>query len=108
MAKMGLKPKAVFGSIDVTNGVGMELRMRLDSADQATQWAITMKQQLGAMGGMLKLDKLDVSSEADDLKVSVGVTPATLPNVTKQLKAIAKMSADADPNAGKGGGMCAP
>ena len=36
-AQAGVKPKAVFGSINVTDGLTVDMRIRLGSPDEATQ-----------------------------------------------------------------------
>jgi hypothetical protein len=75
--------------------------MRLESVDQATQWAITMKQQLGSLSGMLKLDKMDITGEGEDLHMLAAVASSNLGTMFKQMKALAGM-------AGGGGGMATP
>src|SRR5262245_53012220 len=44
-AQAGVKPKAVFGSLNVTDGLTVDLRIRLGSADEATQLVNMMKGQ---------------------------------------------------------------
>jgi len=69
MASMGVKPKAVFGSVNVTDGLSVDMRMRLDSPDQAAQMANAFKGQAQAMVSMV--DKLDITNDAADVKVAV-------------------------------------
>ncbi len=68
-AAMGVKPKAVFGSINVTDGLTLDMRMRLDSPDQAAQMASTFNSQAQAVVSMV--DKLDITNDASDVKVSL-------------------------------------
>jgi hypothetical protein len=60
-AQMGVKPKAVFGSVNVTDGLSVDVRMRLESADQATQMANAFNGQLAAFKSMV--DKLEVGND---------------------------------------------
>jgi len=86
LAALGIKPTHVFGSLDVATGLDLDLRMRLASADQATQSAAMMKSQLGSAAGMLKIDKLDATSDGRDLKISILVTQANIPGMLKALQ----------------------
>ncbi|MBS1122386.1 MAG: hypothetical protein H6Q90_4614 [Deltaproteobacteria bacterium] len=81
-AAMGFKPKAVFGSLNVTDGLTLDLRMRLDSADQATQIAQMGKSQ--AAGAASMFDKLDIVSDGADVKVSIALSNAKLQSLIKQ------------------------
>lgn len=78
LAMAGIKPSSVFASVDATSGINLDLRMRLASQDQATQSATMMKTQLGPAAGMLKMDKLDVSADGQDLKFIMVVSAANL------------------------------
>lgn len=80
-ASMGVKPKAVFGSVNVTDGLALDMRMRLDSADQATQMANTFKGQLAGFSSMV--DKLDVGNDGADLKVVVAMSQQKLEALVK-------------------------
>ena len=83
LGAMGMKPKAVFGSINVTKDLTAALRLRLASADEAKNMQkqlAPMVQQAGAM-----FDKLAVSSEAADLKINLSLS-------TQKLMALAKMA----------------
>ncbi len=99
LGSLGLKPKAVYGALSVTDGLEFELRMRVASPDQATQWAMTFKQQVNGAAGMLHLDKHEVEADGSDVKVSVGVTAKNLTAMVASLKQVAAMAAG-----GMGGG----
>lgn len=73
---MGVKPKAVFGSVNVTDGLAVDMRMRLDSADQATQLAKGFEGQVAAMRAMV--DKVEIGSDGADVKVVVALSSAKL------------------------------
>jgi hypothetical protein len=81
-AAMGFKPKAVFGSVNVTDGLTVDFRMRLDSADQATQIAQMGKSQ--AAGAASMFDKLDIVNDGSDVKVSIALSNAKLQSLIKQ------------------------
>lgn len=80
-AQMGLRPKAVFGSINVTDGLAADIRARLDSADQATQTVTSFKGQLASMASMF--DKLDLTNEGADVKLVAAASKDKLDNLVK-------------------------
>lgn len=80
-AAMGVKPKAVFGSLNVTDGLAVDVRMRLESADQATQMANAFRGQLQGFQSMV--DKLEVGSDNADVKVSVAMSQQKLEALVK-------------------------
>jgi hypothetical protein len=82
-AQMGMKPKAVFGSLNVTDGLAVDVRMRLESADQATQTANTFRGQLQAFQQMV--DKLEVTNDNADVKVVVAMSQQKLEALVKNL-----------------------
>jgi hypothetical protein len=82
-AQMGMKPKAVFGSVNVTDGLSVDMRMRLESPDQATQMANTFRGQLEAFKTMV--DKMDIGAEGADLKFSVAMSTQKLEALVKNL-----------------------
>lgn len=85
----GIKPSHVFGSLDTSAGLNLDLRFRLASADQATQSATMMKAQLGPAAGMLKMDKLDASSDGQDLKLNMVVSKANIGPMMSAIKGLA-------------------
>jgi hypothetical protein len=85
-AQMGVKPKAVFGSVNVTDGLSLDVRMRLESADQATQMANTFNGQLAAFKSMV--DKMEVGNDGADVKVVVAMSQQKLEALVKNLGAM--------------------
>lgn len=77
-AQAGVKPKAVFGSINVTDGLTVDLRIRLGSPDEATQLVNMAKGQTSSPQVKQMFDKLDVTSEASDAKISIAMSQAKL------------------------------
>lgn len=73
-AQAGVKPKAVFGSINVTDGLTVDMRVRLGSPDEATQLVNMAKGQINNPQVKQMFDKLDVTSDGSDAKVSVAMS----------------------------------
>jgi hypothetical protein len=67
--QLGVKAKAVFGSINVTDGLATDIRVRAESPDAAAGLATLLKSQGQQVGKMV--DKLDVGSDGAEVKVSV-------------------------------------
>ena len=81
-ASMGFKPKAVFGSVNVSDGLAVDLRVRLETPEQATQIAGMAKGQVGQFAKMV--DTLDIAAEASDVKVIVAVSATKLEGLISQ------------------------
>jgi len=75
-AALGLKPKALFGSINVTDGLTADLRMRVDTPDQAAQTAAGISQQVGMVKQFV--DNIGVTSEGTDVKLTLAISNAKL------------------------------
>jgi hypothetical protein len=69
VAAMGIKPKAVFGSLNVTDGLSLDMRMRMDTPDAASQLANMGKAQLAQAAKMF--DQIDVAADGSDVKFTV-------------------------------------
>jgi hypothetical protein len=82
MAGMGVKPKALFGSLNVTDGLSVDFRMRVDTPDQAAQLANMGKSQ--AAGAKQYFDKFDIGNDGADLKVSLSMSPQKLKALAAQ------------------------
>jgi hypothetical protein len=101
-ASMGVKPKAVFGSVNVTDGLSVDVRMRLESADQATQRANAFNGQLAGFKSMV--DKLEVGNDGSDVKVSVAMSQQKLEALVKNLGAMFGGRGGGGMGGGMGGG----
>jgi hypothetical protein len=77
-AQAGVKPKAVFGSLNVTDGLTMDMRIRLGSADEATQLVTMTKGQTNNPQVKAMFDKLDISNDGADAKFSVAMSQQKL------------------------------
>ncbi len=85
LGQLGMHPKRIFGSLNVTDGLGLDLRVRMSSADEATQLTTMAKGQIGSPMVKAMFDKLDVTSDGAEVHVDVAMTEA-------QLKSIAAMA----------------
>jgi len=75
-ALLGLKPKALFGTINVTDGLTADLRMRVDSPSQAAETAAGLSQQVGMAKQFV--DNIGVTSEGADVKLTLAISNAKL------------------------------
>lgn len=73
-AQAGFKPKAVFGSINVTDGLTVDMRIRMGSADEVTQFVNMAKSQTGSPQVKQMFDKLDVTADGSDAKIAIGMS----------------------------------
>lgn len=97
LQSMGVKPQAMFGSVNVTDGVSVDLHMRLGSPDEANNLVTMLKGELGQAKQFF--DKVDVSSDGQDAKFDISMSK-------DKLKLIAGMFAGmAGGMLGGGGGM---
>jgi hypothetical protein len=69
MSSLGVKPKAIFGSVNVTDGLSLDMRMRLDTPDAAAQLANMSKSQLQQAAKMF--DKADVTNDGADVRFTI-------------------------------------
>ncbi len=74
MGSMGVKPKAIFGSINVTDGLTVDMRMRLGTPDEAKQLVTMLQGQLNNPQVKQMFDKLDVAQDGSDAKFSVAMS----------------------------------
>jgi hypothetical protein len=84
----GQPPQIVFGSINVTDGLALDLRARLDAPENATKVGAFLKSQLQQAAKMV--DKLDVTNEASDIKISVVVSSQKLQDLITQFGGMAR------------------
>jgi hypothetical protein len=81
-AQMGFKPKAVFGSVNVTDGLTVDMRIRLDTPDQAAQISNMANSQVAQFKPMV--DKLLIVNEGADVKFNVALSTVKLEALIKQ------------------------
>lgn len=73
-ASAGVKPKAVFGSVNVTDGLTVDLRIRLATPDEATQLVNMMKGQINNPQVKQMFDKFDVTNDGSDAKIAIAMS----------------------------------
>ena len=81
MSGMGTKPKAVFGSVNVTRDVTADVHIRVASPKDATSFAATIKQQVAALSSFV--DKIDVTSAGTDVSIAVLMSNAKVQTLIK-------------------------
>ncbi|HEX4421121.1 MAG TPA: hypothetical protein VH165_24555 [Kofleriaceae bacterium] len=82
MGSLGIKPKAMFGSLNVTDGLAVDLQMRLETPDAATSLATLAKGQLDQAKTMV--DKAEVTSEGTDVKFTIVMSSQKLQSLLQQ------------------------
>jgi hypothetical protein len=85
MGAMGVKPKAVFGSVNVTDGLTLDMRIRLGSPDEAKQLVTMLQGQINNPQVKQMFDKLDVAQDASDAKFAVAMSNQKLQQLTSML-----------------------
>ena len=74
MGGIGLKPKAIFGSVNVTDGLTLDMRIRTEKPDDAKSFVTTMQGQINNPQVKQMFDKLDVSQDGADMKIAVAMS----------------------------------
>jgi hypothetical protein len=83
MQATGMRPKALSGSVALASDVNASIRMRLESADKASQFATMAKGQVASAQALF--DKLAVGSTGADVTVALSLGPEKLDNLVKML-----------------------
>jgi hypothetical protein len=81
LSKLNIKSKALFGSVNVTDGVAIDLRLRVDSEEQAANLAKGMESQ--AAGFAQFADKVEIDSEKADVRFKVSLTQDKLQTLVR-------------------------
>lgn len=79
--KAGIKPKAVFGSVNVTDGLTLDLRIRMATADEAKNFVSMAQGQIGNDQIKSMFDKLEVTADGNDAKFGVALSKQKLENL---------------------------
>jgi len=85
-AAIGTKPKAMYGSLNVSDGLALDMRMKLDSPDVAAQMAAKFKEQSAQAAAMV--DKIDITNEADVVKMNLVLSNQKLQALVTQFGAL--------------------
>jgi len=98
MGSLGVKPKAIFGSVNVTDGLTLDMRIRLGTNDEAAQLVNMLKGQISNPQVKQMFDKLDVAADGTDAKFAVAMS-------NQKLQQLAGMMAGMMGGMMGGGGM---
>lgn len=66
------RPRAILGSVNVSNGLAVAARVRLDTADEATNVTAMVQGQLGMAATIF--EEIAVSAEAEDMVIQIRMT----------------------------------
>jgi hypothetical protein len=81
----GSKPQAIFGSLNVTDGLTVDVRFRMATPDEAKAMVDMMKGQTNSAQVKQMFDKLDVGVDANDAKLSVAMSQEKLKNLAQMI-----------------------
>ena len=101
---MGIKMKALFGSLNVTDGLTVDLRLRLGSPDEATNMVSMANGQLAQAKQFF--DKIDVKSDGSDVKFDIAMSKEKLQSMIGMMAGM--MGGMMGGGGGMGGGMGGP
>jgi hypothetical protein len=88
-AAFGVKPTAVFGSFNVTDGLAVDLRVRFATPDEATSFAKLGQSQSQQAGKMF--DKFEVTNDGpSDVKVSLALSSPKLKDLVSKFSGMAR------------------
>lgn len=76
LSKLDVKTKAVFGSINMTDGLAIDMRMRVESAEQAETVAKLIGSQVAPFEQMA--DKLDIKNDGTDVRTQINISAEKL------------------------------
>ena len=79
LSKLNVKSKAVFGSVNVTDGLAADLRMRVESDEQASNVAKLIESQTAPFAQFA--DKVEIVSDKSDVRFTVSFTAEKLKSV---------------------------
>jgi hypothetical protein len=92
---LGIKVKAFYGSINITDGLSADVRVRTESADQASSAASMLK--AASAQAMMFVDKINIVAEGTDIHATVALS-------ANKLTSLASL-AGGRKGAGGGGGL---
>jgi hypothetical protein len=78
MGSLGIKPKAVFGSLNLSDGLTVDVRVRMSSADEVKGFVGLAQGQIASPQVKQLFDQLDVVGDGNDAKFSVKMSAAKL------------------------------
>ena len=87
-AAFGVKATALFGSFNVTDGLGVDMRVRFATPEEATSFMNLSKSQGQQAGKMF--DKFDVTTDASDVKFSLALSSQKLKDLIDRFSGMAR------------------
>jgi len=87
-AAFGVKATALFGSFNVTDGLGVDMRVRFATPEEATSFMNLGKQQGQQAGKMF--DKFDVTTDASDVKIALALSSQKLKDLVDKFSGMAR------------------
>ena len=85
---IGVKPTALFGSFNVTDGLAVDMRVRFATPDEATSFMNLSKSQGQQAAKMF--DKFEVTTEASDVKLLVMLSSQKLKELVDRFSGMAR------------------
>jgi hypothetical protein len=79
LSALGVRPRAILGSAALGNGLSLAGRLRLGTADEATQLASLGQSQSVAVKGMV--DHIEIGADGLDVTLRVDLTPEQLESI---------------------------
>lgn len=108
MQKLPVKFKAAFGSIDITDGVAADARIRMASPDEAANLAKLVANQLQGIKQFGMADIADANPDGGDVIVKLTMKKEQLENISKMVQAQLGRMGGAMGGGGMGGGAMPP
>jgi hypothetical protein len=84
-AAMGIKPKAAFGSLNVTDGLTLDARVRLNTPDETKNLVSMAETQIANPQVKAFFDQLDVTAEGVDARFVVAMSEAKIATLVGML-----------------------
>lgn len=81
LSALGVRPRALLGSVHLADGLSLAGRMRLGTPDEATQLASLAQGQLGAVQAMV--DKIELAADGADVTLRVDMTTAQVDSLAR-------------------------
>jgi hypothetical protein len=78
LGAIGVKPKAVYGSVNLTDGITADVRMRVGSAEEATSFINNVKPAISNPQYQQMVDKLELVADGADVKLSLAISAQKL------------------------------
>jgi hypothetical protein len=71
---LGVKAKALFGSVNVTSGITIDARIRLTTPDEANQLVTMLQAQIANPQVKTLFDQLDINADGSDIHIALAMS----------------------------------